>query len=145
MSYTVCTLCDIHHYENCPDCFGFGFHDDGTIMSAVEACDRNYIGWTRCSTCGSSPFGVPEKATKESERRDMTRKEEIKMDNINKYTVRDYSGDVQVVAASSFFIAAGVSLVFIRGEEDKEEWVAAFAPGHWSAVSLLTDKETEDN
>jgi hypothetical protein len=62
MGYTVCTLCDIHHYEDCPDCFGFGFHDDGTIMSAFDAEYRNYTGWTRCNKCGSSPSGVPEKA-----------------------------------------------------------------------------------
>jgi hypothetical protein len=59
MTYMICTACEIHHYEDCSVCFGFGFHGDGTIMSAADACNRNYIGWMRCYECGSTPLGVP--------------------------------------------------------------------------------------
>jgi len=60
MIYTICTACEIHHYEDCPACLGFGFHGDGTIMSAADACNRNYTGWMRCRKCGSTPLGIPE-------------------------------------------------------------------------------------
>ena len=59
MTYTICTTCEINHYRDCATCFGFGFHGDGTIMSAADACNRNYIGWMRCYECGSTPLGVP--------------------------------------------------------------------------------------
>ena len=59
MTYTICTACEIHHYEDCPVCFGFGFHGDGVIMSAADACNRNYTGWIRCHECGSTPLGAP--------------------------------------------------------------------------------------
>lgn len=59
MTYTICTICDIHHYEDCPVCFGFGFHGDGVVMSAADACNRNYTDWIRCHECWSSPLGVP--------------------------------------------------------------------------------------
>lgn len=59
MTYTICTTCEINHYRDCATCFGFGFHGDGTIMSAADACNRNYIGWMCCYECGSTPLGVP--------------------------------------------------------------------------------------
>lgn len=59
MTYTICTACEIHHYEDCPACFGFGFHDDGTIVSASEAHNENHTGWIRCHECKSTPLGLP--------------------------------------------------------------------------------------
>jgi len=55
----ICTECKIHHYENCPKCFGFGVFENGTPVIASEA---HYKTFTRpvvpCPYCGSGIDGV---------------------------------------------------------------------------------------
>jgi len=56
----VCTTCDVRHYDNCPDCFGFGVLRPGAAgvpMSAHRAVEggKSYP----CPTCGSDQRGVP--------------------------------------------------------------------------------------
>lgn len=65
----VCTSCAVHHYENCPDCWGFGLMEKTSIdfpggipISASEAMDEDITTppWKACPTCHSTPKGVPE-------------------------------------------------------------------------------------
>lgn len=60
----VCTTCAIHHYENCPACFGFGVYSepDGFVapVSAEEAMTGPAPATARaCPTCGSTTAGIP--------------------------------------------------------------------------------------
>lgn len=59
MSYKICTACDIHHYEDCGTCFGFGLHDDDTIVRAIDAHNKNYTRTIPCPECGSTVKGLP--------------------------------------------------------------------------------------
>jgi hypothetical protein len=62
----ICIKCSVHHYENCPECFGFGFND-GRIMHAGEALDYKKFGLGMsyrpmpCKFCGSTIEGLPKK------------------------------------------------------------------------------------
>lgn len=67
--FHVCRKCEIHHYDNCPDCFGFGLRRsvrlDGTLVPLIarEAVQRRgeVSEWLKpCPTCGSTARGVPE-------------------------------------------------------------------------------------
>ncbi len=57
----VCHVCKIQHYENCPECFGFGVYDkyERFPVSAAEAHDRQYRHGDviRCRHCGSDERG----------------------------------------------------------------------------------------
>jgi len=63
----VCTNCEIHHYENCPSCFGFGVYNvkaaDYRIypMPAGAAHDGSFRtkDWEPCPFCHSTPYGPP--------------------------------------------------------------------------------------
>jgi hypothetical protein len=67
--YRICRKCDIHHYENCQSCFGFGVYlsknGNGIIpVSAGQAIwrddGRGIIGKVRaCPECGSTIEGMP--------------------------------------------------------------------------------------
>lgn len=64
----ICTTCGVPHYENCPDCFGFGVCDterNGTVpVSASRALDGQAPAGARaCPTCGSTTAGMPEGPT----------------------------------------------------------------------------------
>lgn len=63
MTFRICDKCPIPHYENCPDCFGYGLYPvrGGLIpVSAFKAQDKTYpANWQPCPTCGSGPGGLP--------------------------------------------------------------------------------------
>lgn len=63
--YRICTHCNIHHYENCPTCFGFGLkyaklHKTLIPIGAGEAEKKAYPkDWQACPDCKSTPRGIP--------------------------------------------------------------------------------------
>ena len=68
MNYRVCTSCEVHHYENCPDCFGFGLAVNGATGKTMPALASEAHGEARlpplytyapCPTCKSTIYGVP--------------------------------------------------------------------------------------
>jgi RNA polymerase subunit RPABC4/transcription elongation factor Spt4 len=63
----ICTKCPIRHYDNCPECFGFGKFvsaksGDLIPIKAGEAHGHSPLPPNRrpCPFCGSTSFGVPE-------------------------------------------------------------------------------------
>ena len=61
----TCVKCAVHHYENCPDCFGFGVYDSvnghGQVpVSAFEAMGNDPMppNARACPTCHSTAAGV---------------------------------------------------------------------------------------
>lgn len=61
-TYRICTACEIHHYENCESCWGFGVYSDtlGDVVRAIEALEKNFRGKVYpCPECGSDENGVP--------------------------------------------------------------------------------------
>lgn len=69
--YRICTKCEIHHFENCGSCFGFGVysvkdHPGGLFpVTASEAMVKKvYRGEVQaCPECGSTTLGIPKAAT----------------------------------------------------------------------------------
>lgn len=61
----ICERCQIHHYENCGSCFGFGVYEsqrgNGLVpISASEAHDLRPPGEPLpCPECKSTINGVP--------------------------------------------------------------------------------------
>ena len=70
----LCATCSPQHYENCPECYGFGVRGkpraDGTSQPIStnrahrirHGNARKYMreyGWLACPTCGSTPHGAP--------------------------------------------------------------------------------------
>jgi len=71
MTFRICDKCPIPHYENCPDCFGYGLHD-GRPISASKAIDKTYpANWQPCPTCGSGPEGLPKVEAKAADSQDL--------------------------------------------------------------------------
>lgn len=76
LELSICHSCKIEHYENCPECFGFGIYGNsgapvsaGAAHDAFDLClgDRNNLPRLvfdkpilTCPYCGSDIFGVPE-------------------------------------------------------------------------------------
>ena len=60
--YRVCTDCEIHHFENCESCWGFGVYS-GTLGDAVRASDAHDGTFKSevypCHECGSTEKGLP--------------------------------------------------------------------------------------
>ena len=57
----LCTHgCAVRHYENCPDCFGFGFKEGGEILSAwrAEESKKYSLAFKECMACGGTPSGT---------------------------------------------------------------------------------------
>jgi hypothetical protein len=62
----LCTKCEVHHYENCPECFGFGYYknknNDHVPIPAGEA-EKYRNGkipkyeLRSCSFCNSDIWG----------------------------------------------------------------------------------------
>ncbi len=58
--YRICTKCEVHHYENCGTCFGFGLKLNDTPIIAAEAMGyRELPEWKECPECKSTPKGIP--------------------------------------------------------------------------------------
>ena len=58
--HRICKECEIHHYENCETCFGFGIYSiqPGDIVSAHEAIEKEYNRKVlKCPECGSNEKG----------------------------------------------------------------------------------------
>ena len=69
----MCSLgCKVPHYENCPDCLGWGFGPAGVIVNASTAHDHTVPrgGYVRCWTCGGSIDGLPDEPGKPFEGED---------------------------------------------------------------------------
>jgi hypothetical protein len=71
----ICEGCDIRHYDNCPDCWGFGVYDaadtrNGVVpVPAAAACGghRHMPSNARaCPTCHSTAAGIPKGQRDES-------------------------------------------------------------------------------
>ncbi len=75
MELRVCAKCRIHHYENCPNCYGFGMYVGSKShlvpVTAAEA-HGDLVNWLKeemtplaerqlrdCPVCGSSSLGLP--------------------------------------------------------------------------------------
>lgn len=63
--FRICTECEINHYENCPNCFGFGVYSDihGDAVTGGQAYDykhNNVLLKTPkpCPVCGSTIVGI---------------------------------------------------------------------------------------
>jgi hypothetical protein len=62
----VCTKCPIRHFENCPQCAGFGVYDKAGELAPVRAKaahDGTAPDHLPCPYCGSTAKGVPETVT----------------------------------------------------------------------------------
>lgn len=66
--YTICEKCEIHHYENCKTCRGFGVYTLANRKSeifpvdAYDAIHHIKRGEQKpCPECGSTVEGVPQK------------------------------------------------------------------------------------
>lgn len=65
-TYHTCKECEIHHYDNCATCFGFGVYkeptSDGYIpVTAGDAHSGKFNReWIPCPECGSTPEGISE-------------------------------------------------------------------------------------
>jgi len=63
--YRICDKCEIHHYENCGTCFGFGvYYVEGRCIpvSASVAHDKEPnlgLEISECPECGSTNWGIP--------------------------------------------------------------------------------------
>jgi hypothetical protein len=64
--YRICTSCEIHHYENCEGCYGFGVYkistkqDEAYPVSAEEAHSKQFRHKViPCPVCGSTEEGYP--------------------------------------------------------------------------------------
>lgn len=60
--HTICTECEIHHYDNCHTCFGFGVYSYGeqTPVTAGQAREGLFFGDViPCPECGSTEKGLP--------------------------------------------------------------------------------------
>jgi len=61
--HTICTECEMHHYDNCHTCWGFGVYSHGDQtqpVSAGEAHARWFFGDViPCPECGSTEKGLP--------------------------------------------------------------------------------------
>lgn len=55
--FRVCVSCSVPHVENCPKCFGWGFHLNGVPIRAdeVENVNKNGLDFEMCFEC----FGEP--------------------------------------------------------------------------------------
>jgi hypothetical protein len=55
--FRVCIKCDPPHVENCSNCFGFGFHENGMLIIAAEAGDswQDDKKWISCPVCKGTP------------------------------------------------------------------------------------------
>lgn len=58
----ICRKCEIHHFENCPACFGFGVKAGGVPVTAEEAHSGEMLISFRCPICNSTHFGLPASA-----------------------------------------------------------------------------------
>lgn len=65
MAYHICTKCPIHHYDNCPECFGFGFASEKIgskvrtyPISAAKAHNNPGMESKPCPVCGSIAEGL---------------------------------------------------------------------------------------
>jgi hypothetical protein len=63
--FRICTKCEIHHYENCPNCFGFGVWSDvlGDAVTAGQSYDYKHNGEILripkpCPVCKSTIVGI---------------------------------------------------------------------------------------
>jgi hypothetical protein len=63
----ICNTCPVKHYDNCPDCYGFGEkparingRDTRVPVRAAEA--KTVVLWLACRTCNSTPAGIPVRA-----------------------------------------------------------------------------------
>lgn len=58
----VCENCDVPHYDNCPDCWGFGVRKSGTPISASVArkVGPGPADARACPTCQSTFAGAPD-------------------------------------------------------------------------------------
>ena len=65
MNYRICASCEIIHYENCNNCFGFGVYVAGNgelyPVTANEAIETKVFRGElqACPECGSTVAGVP--------------------------------------------------------------------------------------
>jgi hypothetical protein len=62
----ICEKCAVRHYENCPDCLGFGVYPASSFEGMAPVCASAAMGYralpggaTKCPTCGSDHKGVP--------------------------------------------------------------------------------------
>jgi len=62
----LCTKCEVHHYENCPECFGFGYYrnKDNVYVPIPASKAEDYRNGEipeyelqRCDYCFGSIFG----------------------------------------------------------------------------------------
>ena len=66
-NYRICTLCAIHHYENCGSCFGFGVYEGKHKPDGLIPVTANIAIGTKdihkdilaCPECGSTELGMP--------------------------------------------------------------------------------------
>ena len=65
--FRICVKCEIHHYEDCPNCFGFGVFKSkyGAIIpieaSVAHDFNREVINNSLpCPVCGSTIKGLPQ-------------------------------------------------------------------------------------
>jgi hypothetical protein len=60
--YRLCETCATPHYENCPDCYGWGVRGEGIPVSTWQAM-QDYMNaeFRPCPSCGSTVLGPPEK------------------------------------------------------------------------------------
>ena len=54
----ICTECDVQHFDNCPQCFGFGVYKStgGPMGSAKAISTKSSVA---CPVCKSDYKGVP--------------------------------------------------------------------------------------
>ena len=61
--YRICTKCEIHHYENCETCFGFGVYRSNSYLYPIPARDAHEGNDIKnsepCPECGSTVEGYP--------------------------------------------------------------------------------------
>lgn len=61
----ICKECEVHHYENCENCSGFGVytvvrHPGKTFPVLSGDTHQGKVGkWRPCPECGSIPAGLP--------------------------------------------------------------------------------------
>lgn len=58
MTFRICITCTPPHVDNCPHCFGFGFLENGSLISAGDAGDDwpEDKPYTPCPTCKGTPY-----------------------------------------------------------------------------------------
>ena len=75
VDYRICTNCEIHHYENCHTCFGFGVYQNEDRLIPITTADAHgqppiyadyvihcpYLKYAiPCPECGSTLKGLPD-------------------------------------------------------------------------------------